>query len=107
MPGGSTEERVAALEKKMKEMEALVKGLTEAPRSEVDRHEAEQIFRGKAAGTENDETGRAGRHRKHGNYAEKTGLFAGKGIRTGKRGEEDGHDYAAGRNHETGRTPRG
>jgi hypothetical protein len=28
-PGGSTEERVAALEKKMKEMEALVKGLTE------------------------------------------------------------------------------
>jgi hypothetical protein len=29
MPGGSTEDRVAALEKKMKEMEALVKGLTE------------------------------------------------------------------------------
>jgi hypothetical protein len=29
MSGGSTEDRVAALEKKMKEMEALVKGLTE------------------------------------------------------------------------------
>jgi hypothetical protein len=28
-PGGTTEDRVAALERKMKEMEALVKGLTE------------------------------------------------------------------------------
>lgn len=29
MPGGSTDDRIVALEKKMKEMEALVKGLTE------------------------------------------------------------------------------
>ncbi len=114
--GAATEERIVAIEKKMRDMEALVKGLTQElldlksvamkmskQTEERSRAELKRVQSGYGCTTTTRHAGWGFRTFKYGGHA--------KGSKTvrcscGAPGTGNGHDHAIRRDHETG-TPQG